>query len=144
MGTSSSVAELPGWARSLLQHERIAHLGLIDDAGLPRVLPVVYAACGEVLVTAVDHKPKSVPPDRLARVRWLHARPQATITVDHYDEDWSQLAWVQASGTVRIVEEAGFGELVSALVERYPQYRERPPGGPLLVLAPERLVWWKA
>src|ERR1700758_2582885 len=67
MGRSASVAELPKWARELLERSRVARLGLVDDDGGPRVLPVTYAVSGRALVTAVDHKPKRVPADRLAR-----------------------------------------------------------------------------
>ena len=103
MGRSASVAELPKWARELLEHARVGRLGLLDDEGGPRVLPVTYALSAGALVSAVDHKAKAVPSERLARVRWLTARPRAALTVDHYEEDWSRLAWVQAIGEVSIL-----------------------------------------
>jgi PPOX class probable F420-dependent enzyme len=144
MGSSPSLAELPSWARSLLERARVGHLGLLaDDAG-PRVLPVTYAVLDNLLVTAIDHKPKHVPPERLARVRWLRARPQAALTVDHYDEDWSNLAWVQAIGTVDIVPAESAPEAIAALIERYDQYRHQPPAGPVLALRSDRLLWWRA
>ena len=59
----------------------MARLGLIDDHGAPRVLPVTYAVSDGKLVTVVDHKPKRVAGERLARVRWLRARPSAAMTV---------------------------------------------------------------
>jgi hypothetical protein len=31
-----------------------------------------------------------------------------------------------------------------SLAEKYEQYRERPPAGPFVVLAPERLLHWNA
>lgn len=142
MGSSASVAELPQWARALLEASRVGHLGIVDDHGGPRVLPVTYALSDGALVSAIDEKPKAVPADRLARVRWLRARPRAALTVDRYDEDWSRLAWVQAIGEVSILDRAP--EALAALAERYPQYRERPPTGPILELAPDRLVWWRA
>ena len=144
MGWSASVAELPSWARVLLGRARVAHLGLIDDEGAPRVLPVTFATAGGRLVTAIDYKPKRVPAQQLARVRWARARPQATITVDQYDEDWSALEWVQATGTITIVDAAAAGDALAELATRYPQYRQRPPDGPVLVLEPERLRWWRA
>lgn len=144
MGRSASVAELPGWARGLLESARIAHLGLLDDDGHPRVLPVVFALSGDTLVTAVDHKPKRRPGEELARVRWLRARPRAALTVDHYDEDWSRLGWVQALGPVRVMDAANAREAIEALTERYPHYHGRAPAGPVLALAPDRLLWWRA
>jgi PPOX class probable F420-dependent enzyme len=144
MGSSANVAELPAWALGLLERSRVARLGLLDDAGAPRVLPVTYALSGARLVSAIDDKPKRIPGERLARVRWLRARPGAALTVDHYEEDWSRLAWVQALGSVRVLDASSDTEALDALCERYPAYRERPPSGPLLALEPERLVWWQA
>jgi PPOX class probable F420-dependent enzyme len=119
-------------------------LGLIDDGGAPRVLPVTYALSGNRLVTVVDSKPKRVAGDQLARVRWLRARPRAALTVDYYDDDWSQLAWVQALGVVRVLEAATAPEALASLAERYEAYRRQPPPGPVLSLEPQRLLWWRA
>jgi PPOX class probable F420-dependent enzyme len=144
MGSSESVAELPGWAARLLEASPVGRLGIVDDDGAPRVLPVVFAVCGPALVSAVDHKPKRRPGEELARVRWLRARPRAALTVDHYDEDWSELAWVQALGRVRVLEAASAPAAIEALTTRYAQYREQPPPGPVIELTPDRLLWWRA
>ena len=144
MGSSASVAELPGWARALLESSRVARLGIADDEGAPRVLPVTYALAAGTIVTAIDHKPKRVPAQELARVRWLRARPRAALTVDHYDDDWSRLRWVQAIGPVAILAAADAPEAIAALTERYVSYRERPPAGPVLSLEPDRVLWWRA
>ncbi|MBV9003778.1 MAG: pyridoxamine 5'-phosphate oxidase family protein [Solirubrobacterales bacterium] len=144
MGSSPSVAKLPPWALALLHDSRVARLGVLAGDGVPRVLPVTYAISGEAIVTAVDQKPKRVPGNRLARVAWLRARPQAALTVDHYDDDWSQLAWVQAIGLVSVVDAADAPEAIAALADRYRPYRAQAPAGPVLVLEPARLVWWRA
>ena len=144
MGRSANLAELPGWAFELLERSRVARLGLIDDDGNPRVLPVTYALSGRRLVSAVDHKRKRRPGEELPRVRWLRARPQAALTVDHYDDDWWSLAWVQAVGTVRVLASSDAPEAIEALIDRYPQYRHRPPAGPVLALDAMRFVWWRA
>jgi PPOX class probable F420-dependent enzyme len=144
MGCSASVAKLPGWALALVAQERVARLGLTDDDGAPRVLPVTFAVDGGTFVTAVDDKRKRVAGERLARVRWLRARPRAALTIDHYDDDWSSLAWVQALGQVEIVDAGAAPTSLAALKERYAPYRERPPSGPILRLHAERLLWWHA
>ena len=144
MGSSVRVTELPRWAGSLLAASRVGRLGLLDDDGAPRVLPVTYAVNGESLVTAVDQKPKRRSGEALARVRWLRARPAAALTVDHYDDDWSALAWVQVLGSVRVLDAASAPEAMASLAERYEPYRTDPPAGPLLVLEPDRLLWWHA
>ncbi|HUA50112.1 MAG TPA: pyridoxamine 5'-phosphate oxidase family protein [Solirubrobacteraceae bacterium] len=143
MGSCASVAKLPAWARALLESARVAHLGVVDDDGHPRVLPVTFALSGGALVTAADHKRKEVPAERLARVRWLRARPRAALTVDRYDDDWSRLAWVQAVGTATIRDAVDAPEAIAALTERYEQYRAHAPAGPVIELAPDRFVWWR-
>ncbi len=144
MGSSASVAELPGWAGALLRQSRVARLGLTDDSGAPRVLPVTYAIADETLVSAIDRKPKQVAGTALARVRWLEARPRAALTVDRYDDDWTALAWVQALGSVSVVPAERAAAAIAALRARYPQYASQPPAGPVLVLVPDRLLWWRA
>ena len=144
MGSSARVTELPKWAGSLLADSRVGRLGLLDADGAPRVLPVTYAISGESLVTAVDQKPKRLSGEELARVRWLRARPAAALTVDHYDDDWSALAWVQVLGNVRVLNAASAPDAMACLAQRYEPYRSEPPAGPLLILVPDRLLWWRA
>jgi len=133
---------LPDWARALVAESGVARLGLTDDDGRPRVLPVTYAVVGSRVVSAVDDKPKRRPGAELARVRWLRERPRAALTVDRYDDDWSRLAWVQLLGRVAVtdVDDAS----LAALAAKYSPYRERTPRGPLLVLHVERALWWSA
>lgn len=107
-------------------------------------MPVTYAITGESLVTAVDQKPKRAAGEDIARVRWLRARPAAALTVDRYDDDWSRLAWVQALGAVRVLDAAAAPQAIAALADRYQPYVGDPPAGPVLVLEPNRLLWWRA
>jgi PPOX class probable F420-dependent enzyme len=141
-----SVAEedLPVWARRMLAEARVGHLGLLDDHDRPRVLPVTFVVHGGLFWSAVDEKPKRTPDRELARVRFLRSRPQAALTVDHYEEDWSALAWVQALGRVQLLAVEDEPEALAALVAKYGQYSEHPPPGPLLRLTPERFVHWRA
>jgi len=122
----------------------VGHLGLLDDRGCPRVLPVTFAMVNGAVWSAIDHKPKSRPGEDLARARWLRARPQSTLTIDRYDDDWTRLAWVQLIGTTAVVDVTGNDGVLAALADRYPQYRDRQPQGPLLRLDAERTVCWSA
>jgi PPOX class probable F420-dependent enzyme len=128
----------------LIERSRVGHLGVVDDAGSPRVLPAAYALCCGRLVSAIDQKPKRVPGERLARVRWLRARPAAAFTIDHYEDEWSRLAWVQLLGRVQLLDAADASQELSALSGRYRQYRNEPPPGPVIVLEPARILWWRA
>jgi PPOX class probable F420-dependent enzyme len=135
----SSIADLPGWALALLDELPVAHLGLLDEEGHPRVQPVTFARVGNEIVSVIDDKPKRGVP---ARVERLRRHPRAALTVDRYDADWTRLAWVQLLGDVTL----GPVDAVSleALARRYPHYRAHPPGGPLLKLRPERVLSWRA
>jgi PPOX class probable F420-dependent enzyme len=141
--TSSTLEELPEWARMLLSQERVGHLGVIDAAGHPRVLPVTYAIYQGAVWSAVDNKPKRRPGEP-ARVRWLRERPKTALTVDRYDDDWSQLRWVQLLGETAVLDGPPTGAVLDALARRYPQYRTDPPPGPLLRLTAVRAIYWRA
>jgi PPOX class probable F420-dependent enzyme len=136
--------KLPEWAVEMLAGSRHGHLGLLDTGGRPRVLPVTYALHDDALYSAVDEKPKRTPGRGLARVRFLRRRPEAALTVDRYDDDWRELAWVQVLGRVEILDVERSPGAVEALAAKYPQYRDKPPPGPLLKLIPERALSWRA
>jgi PPOX class probable F420-dependent enzyme len=134
-----TLTELPQWAATLLEEIPVAHLGLLDSDGEPRVQPVTFALVHDTIVSAVDDKPKRTVPARIERLR---RHPRAALTVDRYDADWTKLAWVQILGDVAI-EPIDAGSL-RALQHRYPAYRATPPKGPLLKLRPVRVLCWRA
>lgn len=134
--------ELVAWANELLETERVGRLGLLDLHGGPRVQPVTYAIAEGRIWTAIDRKPKrSGGP---ARLRFLRRDPRAALTVDRYSDDWEELAWVQVLGQVSIVEVADGAAGLAALSAKYEPYRAEAPPGPLLLLEPQRYLWWRA
>jgi PPOX class probable F420-dependent enzyme len=92
----------------------------------------------------VDAKPKRVPAAKLKRLRNIAANPQVSVVVDHYEEDWTQLAYVLLHGSARVV--AGGDEHARALRllrKKYPQYRAMPlEGAPVICIKIERVVDW--
>jgi PPOX class probable F420-dependent enzyme len=138
----SQPTEVVAWANNLLESERVARLGLLDEEGAPRVLPVTFAVAEGRIWSAIDQKPKRT--GEPARLRFLRRDPRAALTVDRYSDDWEKLAWVQVLGSVRIVEISEGATGLAALKEKYEQYREKSPPGPLLTLEPERFLWWRA
>jgi PPOX class probable F420-dependent enzyme len=143
---ASNLSELPAWATELLEGARVGRLGLLDDEGRPRVLPVTFALAEGRIWSAVDEKPKRASGEELARVRFLRRDPRAALTIDRYYDDWEELAWVQVLGEVRILERADPASSagLASLTEKYEPYRESPPPGPLLALDPERCLFWRA
>src|SRR5919197_1208407 len=97
----------------MLNSERVGRLGLLDDSDHPRVLPVTFAVAGDAVYSAIDKKPKR--PGEPARVRYLRRRPEAALTVDHYEDDWSRLAWVQVLGHVDVLDPADDAPAMDAL-----------------------------
>jgi PPOX class probable F420-dependent enzyme len=134
--------ELVAWANELLRDARVGRLGLLDLDGAPRVLPVTFAVADGRIWSAIDRKPKTS--EEPARLRFLRRDPRAALTVDRYSDDWSELAWVQVLARVEIVGVADGRVGLEALRAKYAPYREDPPPGPLLVLRPERYLWWSA
>jgi PPOX class probable F420-dependent enzyme len=133
---------LPEWARDLVADARVAHLGYVDEDDHPRVLPVTFAAAAGAVWSAIDEKPKRRAEP--ARLRHLRRRPDATLLVDVYDDDWTRLAWVQLLGRVEVVPVDAAPEAVEALARKYAPYAERTPPGPRLKLTVERTRQWRS
>jgi PPOX class probable F420-dependent enzyme len=134
--------ELVAWANELLETARAGRLGLLDEEGAPRVLPVTFAVAGGRIWSAIDQKPKRAKEP--ARLRFLRRDPRAALTVDRYSDDWEQLAWVQVLGRVEIVDVSDGAAGLEALRKKYEPYRDEVPPGPLLALEPQRYLWWRA
>jgi PPOX class probable F420-dependent enzyme len=137
-----TLEQLPSWARGLLESERVARLAFVDEDDRPRVQPVTFALAAGAVWSAIDEKPKRTPEP--ARVRRLRRRPESALCVDVYSDDWSQLAWVQLLGRVEWLPVGQGGEGMAALAAKYEPYAERTPPGPLMRLAVERALYWRA
>ena len=125
-------------------HARVGRLATVSSDSRPHIVPVCFALAHGQIVTALDHKPKST--SALRRFENVRARGVATLLVDFYDEDWTQLWWVRVDGAARVVDDATELEhAVEALREKYRgQYGSNPPPGPAIVLEPDHWVGWSA
>jgi PPOX class probable F420-dependent enzyme len=121
---------------------RVARLATVRPDGRPHVVPVTFAsAAADVIVTAVDHKPKRTTD--LQRLRNIGANPEVSLLVDHYDDDWASLWWVRIDATARVViDEPGRTALAAALVRKYEAYVDRPPAGPVIAMAIHAVASW--
>jgi PPOX class probable F420-dependent enzyme len=140
----------------VLSSARRAVLATIREDGRPRLVPIAFAVAADggamVLYSALDEKPKAVSDvRRLARVRDIAARPQVTVLVDRWSEDWTELAWLRLDGTASLLEPADPAVMaehtlaVSLLRERYPQYTTHHLEQlPVLRIAVERSSKWQA
>lgn len=120
-------------AQARLGSARVAHLATAGSDGQPHLVPVTFAVDGNLIYTAVDHKPKESA--NLRRLRNVRVNPRVALLADHYDENWDLLWWVRVDGRASIVEdERGMQDPLNVLVDRYEQYRERRPAGPVIVI----------
>jgi PPOX class probable F420-dependent enzyme len=133
--------------RERFDRAEVARLATVDQDGRPHLVPITFARLDpDILVSAVDHKPKRTT--RLRRLANIAAHPAVTVLVDHYEDDWQQLWWARADGTGEI-RRAGANpdertSALRALAARYPQYLRQPPTGPLIVIRVERWSGWEA
>jgi PPOX class probable F420-dependent enzyme len=122
---------------------RVARLATLDADGRPHLVPIVFVLDGDTLYSAVDEKPKRSR--RLRRIENVRARPRATVLVDEYGEDWATLWWVRLRGEGRVLGSGSEHDRALALLaEKYPQYREQPPSGPVLALDVDEWRGWSA
>ena len=117
-------------------------------------MPIVFVLVDDVVWSAVDGKPKSTR--ALRRLANIRSDPRVSLLVDHYGDDWSQLWWVRLDGLARVVDlhtpqdhdsgealdDATVATAVTALTEKYEQYRSDPPVGPLVRITATRWVSW--
>ena len=128
---------------SRLTAARVARLATTDPDGRPHLVPIVFALDGETLYSAVDRKPKRST--KLRRIENARARPDVTILVDHYEDDWDKLWWIRLRGRARVLDDGTERERALALLTaKYPQYRDVPPDGPVLAVDVTQVRTWSA
>jgi PPOX class probable F420-dependent enzyme len=130
----------------------VARLATAGPDGRPHVVPFTFAVgaagdgepgLGDRIYSAVDAKPKSSRD--LRRLRNIRANPQVAVLADHYEDDWDSLWWVRADGRAILLDEpAAMAPALALLAERYPQYREQPPAGPVISIDVSRWTGWAA
>jgi PPOX class probable F420-dependent enzyme len=92
---------------------------------------------------AIDYKPKTTT--NLKRLRNIAANPNVTMLADHYDEDWRALWWARADGVASVLAEpAAMSRPVRLLSERYSQYADQPPAGPVIAISVTLWTGWSA
>jgi PPOX class probable F420-dependent enzyme len=132
-----------GEARARFATVPVARLGTADAQGRPHVVVVTFVVEGDAIYTAVDQKPKSGV--NLKRLRNVGENPQVTMLADHYSDDWETLWWVRADGRAAILaDQRQMAAPLRLLANRYPQYRQAPPTGPVLAVTVERWSGWAA
>ncbi len=122
---------------------RVARLATLDADGRPHLVPITFALAGETLYSAVDAKRKSSR--RLRRIENARRRPDVTVLVDHYEDDWTRLWWVRLRGRARVLDAGEEAERALALlVAKYEQYGGAALGAPVLAIEIDEWRDWAA
>ena len=103
---------------------RVGHLATVDAGGAPHNVPVCFWFDGTHFYFAIDEKPKRRTGMELKRMRNIARDPRVALVIDHYEEDWTFLAYVLVRGRAQVVDDPNEYLLaLRNLREKYPQYR---------------------
>lgn len=112
----------------------------MSEDGRPHVVPIVHAVVDDVIIFAVDHKPKSG--QRLRRLTNIEINPRVAVLFDERSENWDELWWVRADGVASIHPQPP--PTAASLAHRHPEYERQPPDGPWVQIHVERWSGWAA
>jgi len=131
------------WEAALVESARVARLATIAPDGRPHLVPVCFAWTEGRFAIAIDEKPKRSGP--LARVRNIERDPRVTLLVDHYDDDWTHLAWLRIDGKAAVLSRGDARpDILAALRARYQQYASMDiESRPLILITPSRIASWR-
>ena len=111
------------------------------------MVPIVFVYEHPYLYTPIDRKPKRADDwRRLRRVQNVVTNGRASVVVDEWSEDWSQLRYVLLEGTADMLESGAERDRAVALLEaKYAQYSQLPLGdAPVIRVSVERRIEWQA
>lgn len=130
--------------RAFLLGRRVARLASADAHGEPHVVPVCFALSESSVYITIDGKPKREGGRALKRLRNIAENPAVALVADHYEEDWSRLAWVMLRGRAEILHEGEEHDRAQELLRaRYPQYREMSLAAlPVIAIRIARTTSW--
>jgi PPOX class probable F420-dependent enzyme len=133
--------------RDFLKLARVARFATSDHSGIPHNIPICFwfdEAARFYFV--IDEKPKRLTGTGLKRMRNIAENPQVALIIDHYEEDWSCLAYVLIYGQAHVVEDpSDYMLALRNLRDKYLQYRamvlsfER---NPMIRIEVERVHAW--
>jgi PPOX class probable F420-dependent enzyme len=113
-----------------------------DESGRPHLVPITFAALHNVIVSAVDRKPKRSTD--LRRLRNIVSTGLVSLLVDEYTEDWSRLWWARADGHAEVLHDPERDESLDWLAAKYEQYQADRPQGPVIRIHVDRWRGWAA
>lgn len=130
--------------RSFVMRRLVGHLGTVDSAPSPHVMPVCFALGGDTAYIPIDEKPKADDPRNLKRLRNIEGNGRVCLMVDRYDPDWSKLGWVMIRGNARVCNQGPDRHIgIELLRGRYPEYLEMHlEDRPMIVIDIDLVTSW--
>lgn len=130
-----------------LKLARVGHLATAGGDANPHNVPLCFWFDGAGhFYFVIDQKPKRLTGLKLKRMRNIAANSRVALLIDHYEEDWSYLAYVLVHGSARIVDDANEYMLaLRNLRDKYPQYRAMALSlayNPMVRIDAERVHVW--
>ena len=128
----------------------VARLATADADGRPSVVPVCFVLVNGCFYSPIDEKRKRVSWGRLKRLRNIDANPTVSLLIDHYESDWTALAYVLVRGAAETIAPRGrfareHALVITRLRARYPQYEKaRIDEKPVIKITPEAVTFWGA
>lgn len=110
----------------------VARLATLNVDGSPHQIPIVFTWHDGCFWSPIDAKPKRKV--QLTRVANAISNPIASVLIDKYDDDWTQLWWIRADLEITVVQLheaepeilAIARQAISKLEEKYLQYASTP------------------
>jgi len=134
--------------RGFIESAKIAHLATVSGAGEPHNIPLCFWFDGARFYFVIDEKPKRKSGTEIKRMRNIADNPRVALVIDHYDEDWSRLAYVLIHGDARIVDDAAeYALAIQHLRHKYAQYHTMEltqEKNPAIRIEPTRVHAWGA
>jgi PPOX class probable F420-dependent enzyme len=133
--------------REFLTNARVGRLATADRVGVPHNIPLCFWFDGGTrFYFVIDEKPKRLTRGGLKRMRNMAENPHVALVVDHYEEDWSKLAYVLIHGSARTLDDRDQYLLaLQKLRDKYPQYRAMaldPERNAMVVIEATRIHRW--
>ena len=134
--------------REFIETARIAHLATASAGGEPHNIPLCFWFDGARFYFVIDQKPKRRSGTAIKRMRNIAENPRVALVIDHYEEDWSRLAYVLIHGDAQIIEdEAEYARAIQHLRHKYAQYHAMEltqEKNPAIRIEPRRVHAWGA
>jgi len=132
-----------------IEKARVARLATVDNTLKPHLVPVVFVFDGNHFFIPIDHKRKSVKPQRLRRIKNLQDNSDVALLIDVYSEDWTKLAFVMIQGKASIITNrtqwnTDVKEAYNKLTSKYMQYQKIGLSEMCIIIKPEKIVSWAA